>query len=191
MLQLPRNRINVLPPGPVVVDSTLDRIRRHRELCEQSLALGDLEDKMCSQATKTHGREPFALIAWRNYSAIGLSGIEDCRRELLAFGINPDVVQQEYLDAKRRYQERDTECRRWQKKAGVNRLKRKLHSVIEERRRILESFADDPPTSSKGASALIQYILEHYDGCDFDERATRALRGVAQFLSSFENEEIS
>ncbi|HEU4804919.1 MAG TPA: hypothetical protein VFS91_03785, partial [Nitrobacter sp.] len=61
----------------------------------------------------------------------------------------------------------------------------------EERKSVMRSFIDEPPVSTKAASALILYILEFYDGDEFDERACDCLRGIAGALSMGDDRRIS
>lgn len=186
MLQLPVSSTSKATPASSspAQDTTLDRIHRHRVLGKQILALSDAEDQTASAAEEIHGKRPSALIAWRDYSHIGGYEIERVRREFLERGIPADVVEQEYLDAKRRYRKRTAECRRWDKAAGVYQIDRQIKTIINERWNIFQSFIDEPPSTGKEASALILYVLESYEGSEFDEHACNCLRGIAQALSS-------
>jgi hypothetical protein len=73
---------------------------------------------------------------------------------------------------------------RWNKAAGVYHIDRQIKSIVKERWNIIQSFIDEPPCTAKAASALISYLLEFYDGCEFDERARDCLRGIAKHLST-------
>ncbi|ABE64093.1 hypothetical protein Nham_3362 [Nitrobacter hamburgensis X14] len=186
MLQLPVSSPSKAIPtsSPPVEDTTFDRIRRHKVLGEQVLALCEVEDQTVAAARPIYGKQPVALIAWRHYSHIGGDEIARVRRELLDRGIPADVVEREYLDATRRYRERKAECLRWNKAAGVHQINQQIKAFIKERRDIVQSFIDEPPRTGKAASALIFYPLEIYEGCEFDELACDCLRGIAKFLST-------
>jgi hypothetical protein len=185
MLQLPvSSPVTVPTSSPPVKDNTFDRIRRHKVLGEQVLALSEAEDQTITAAQQIYGKQPATLIAWRHYSHIGGNEIARVRREFLDRGIPADVVEREYLDAKRRYRERKAECVRWNKAAGVYHIDRQIKSIVKDRWNIIQSFVDEPPRTAKAASALIFYLLEFYDGCEFDEHACNCLRGIANFLST-------
>jgi hypothetical protein len=190
MLQFPvSNSINALPGSSRCVDdTTFDRIRQHKVLREQLLSLWEAEDLAVAAAEQTHGDRPFSLISWRNYSAIGGSEIERVRDEFIMLGIPPDLVEREYLDAKRRYQKQKAKRREWAKKAGVHEINQKWKAVLEEQNNVMQSLIDQPPVTPKAASALIFYILEFYDGCEFDELACSCLEAIARSLSTIDGE---
>ncbi|ABE63202.1 hypothetical protein Nham_2411 [Nitrobacter hamburgensis X14] len=185
MLQLPFSSPSKAIPtsSPPLKDTTFDRIRRHKVLGEQVLALSEAEDQTIAAAQQIYGKRPLALIAWHYYSAIGGDEIKRARREFFDQGMPADVVEREYLDAKRRYRERKAECLRWNKAAGVYQIDRQIKAFVKERWNIIQSFIDEPPRTAKAASALIFYLLEFYDGCEFDELACDCLRGIAKVLS--------
>jgi hypothetical protein len=174
-------------PAPTDEDTTLDRIRRHQFLGAQIIALTEAEDQITAAAKYVHGKQPFALIRWRNYSHIGGHEIERVRDEFLALGMPADVVENEYQDAKRRYEEQKSECLRWEKAAGVDGINRQIKSIIKERQNIFQSFVDKPPATQKAASKLIFYILDFYDDSEFDEPARACLASIAYSLSMIEN----
>jgi hypothetical protein len=65
------------------VDPIFAAIDNHRKLFKAWNALYDAIERAESKANKKHGRRPWSLVAWRNYSAIGGSEIEDRREEFL------------------------------------------------------------------------------------------------------------
>ncbi len=151
MLQFPTsNSFDTLPRSSGTTDDTkIDRIRYHKGLREQLLSLWEAEESAVAAAEQTHGDQPFSLISWRNYSAIGGSEIERVRDEFIMLGIPPDVVEREYLDAKRRYQKQKSKRRQWAKKAGVHEINQKWKAVLEEQNNVMQSFIDQPPVTPK------------------------------------------
>lgn len=186
MLQFPvSNSVDGIPRSlGSVDDTTFERIRHHKVLREHLLSLWEAEELAVAAAERIHGKQPSNLIAWRNYSAIGCGGIEEARLDFLSLGIPSDVVEPEYLDAKRRYGKQITKRRRWAKKTGIHEINQKWKAVLEEQNNIMQSFIDEPPVTHKAASALIFYILEFYDGCVFDEIACSCLKAIAQSFST-------
>lgn len=163
-------------------DTTIARINRIRALQKQSVILWDARDHAENLAKDTHGKRPFSLIAWRYYSAIGDGEIDRARSKFLAYGVDPDIVECEYQDAKRRYRERQAEVSRWDKATGVDALLKQTAANIKERRKLLRSFIAEPPRTIAGASALILFILKYCDGCEIDERERKALKAAALAL---------
>jgi hypothetical protein len=168
-------------------DTTLDRIYRHRFIGEQMIALSEAEDQIARAAKHIHGAQPVPLIRWREYSHIGGAEIERARDEFLADGIPAEVIEKEYQDAKLRYEEIKSECRRWEKAVGIYMINQQIETIVKERREILQSFVDKPPVTKKAASELISYILDVYDGIEFDELACGCLASVAKSLSRDED----
>ncbi len=74
-------------------DPIFAAIDNHRKLVKAWNALSDALDRAESKAKKKHGQRPWSLVAWRNYSAIGGSEIEDRREEFLKLpGIDPKKI---------------------------------------------------------------------------------------------------
>jgi hypothetical protein len=122
------------------------------------------------------------LIAWRRYSAIGGGEIDRARDEFLMCGVDPDIVEREYRDARRRYKERSAEKTRWEKATGIDALSKQVAANLKERRKLLASFVSDPPRSATTASSLILLILKNCDGCEIDERERNVLKATARAL---------
>lgn len=165
-------------------DTTTARINRIRALQKQSLALWDAKDHAENLAKSTHGKRPFPLIAWRHYSAIGDGEIDRARDEFLMRGVDPNIVEREYRDAKRRYKERRAEASRWDKTTGVDTLSKQAASNLKEQRKLLASFVSDPPRSAAAASSLILFVLKCCDGYEIDECERKVLKATALALSA-------
>ena len=64
-------------------DPIFAAIEKHRKMFKAWNALYDALERAETKARKKYGRRPWSLVAWRNYSAIGGSEIEDRREEFL------------------------------------------------------------------------------------------------------------
>ncbi len=75
-------------------------------------------DQAEADQKRKHGRMPSQLIAWRYYSAIGESGIEDARDRFLKKRgrADPAQIEAEYIDAKKRYKATSRHITAWYKK---------------------------------------------------------------------------
>ena len=77
-------------------DPIFAAIEKHRKLFKAWNALYDALERAETKAKKKYGRRPSSLVAWRNYSAIGGSEIEDRREEFLKLpGIDPKKIEKE------------------------------------------------------------------------------------------------
>src|SRR5271163_357825 len=84
-------------------DPIFAAIEQHQKLFKAYDDLCDALEEAEMKAKKKHGDRPWSLIAWRNYSAIGGSEIDDRREEFLDLpGIDPKKIEKEYRDAKAR-----------------------------------------------------------------------------------------
>src|SRR5689334_4733431 len=77
-------------------------------------------DEATFEAEKTHGKRPSGLIAWRTYSDIGGTELAKARKEFLRDKVaSPEVIEAEYLDAKRRERQAEKDIHAWNVRAGV------------------------------------------------------------------------
>jgi hypothetical protein len=89
-------------PGGAL-DPIFGAIEEYRKLFKACGKLYDALDQAETKAQKKYGDRPWSLVAWRNYSAIGGSEIEDRRKEFLRLpAIDPKKIEKEYLEAKAR-----------------------------------------------------------------------------------------
>ena len=117
-------------------------------------------DEAESDAAEVHGRRPIGLTHWRNYH-IGGSEIDDRRESLLQEAEIPAVtIEQEYLDAKVRYQAQMAAGLAWDERVGVAAKRKELDRAMAASRRFERRLAKTQPATPAGAAALIQYLLD-------------------------------
>jgi hypothetical protein len=165
-------------------DPIFAMIDTHKKLMADELELCDRLDMAESSAAKEHGRRPLELIHWRGYD-IGESEIDTRRTRLLENGeIDPATIEQEYLDAKARYQAQIAAGLAWDTRAGLTTLREDTGRRIAVEGRYAKRLARTMPTTPAGAAALIQYVLD--DGLCSDERYwhTTALRNAVAALNA-------
>jgi len=107
----------------------------------------DQLDEAESDAAEVHGRRPIALIHWRNYH-IGGSEIDDRRESLLQeAGIPAATIEQEYLDAKARYQAQMAAGLTWDERAGLAGKRKEVDRAMTAWRRFARRLAKAKPTT--------------------------------------------
>jgi hypothetical protein len=101
------------------------------------------------------------LIHWRDYT-IGAGEIEMRRQTLLDAGeIDPAAVEEEYLDAKARYQAKVATGLVWDDRTGLATLREKdVDRRVGAELQLAWLLAETRPTTPAGAAALIQYALD-------------------------------
>jgi hypothetical protein len=146
-------------PALATADPIFARIAIHKKLTADWQRLNDQLDEAEWAAAQEHGRRPVELIHWRNYH-IGGSEIDSRREQLLEAGeIDPATVEQEYLDAKGRYQAQVVAGLAWDKSTGLETLRKDADRRIAAEWRYAKRLARTIPTTPAGAAALIHYIL--------------------------------
>jgi hypothetical protein len=165
-------------------DPIFARIATHKKLTADWQRLYDQLDEAEWTAAKEHGNRPIELIHWRHYH-IGESEIDRRRETLLEAGeIGRDTIEQEYLDAKARYQAQVAAGLAWDENAGLATLRKDVDRRAAAEWRYAKRLARTMPTTPAGAAALIHYILG--DGLVTDESYWHmpALKTVAAALNS-------
>jgi hypothetical protein len=195
--QLPSRRILIgaalasaaVASVPVVVqaaepDPIFAMIYTHKKLRAEWQARYDRLDEAQFDAAKEHGHRPMELIHWRDYT-IGASEIETRRGTLLEAGENdPAIVEQEYLDAKARYQAQIAAALAWDERTGLAALRKDVDRRIAAEQRYVKRLAHTKPTTPAGVAALIQYILDDDLAADESYWHTTALRSAVAALNS-------
>jgi hypothetical protein len=116
------------PAAATGPDPIFARIVTHKKLMADWQGLYDQLDEAEYNAAKEHGRRPIELIHWRDYT-IGASEIDTRRQTLLDAGeIDPATVEQEYLDAKARYQAQVEAGLAWDERTGLATLRSDVDS---------------------------------------------------------------
>jgi hypothetical protein len=139
-------------------------------------------DEAQIEAEKKHGRRPHELVEWRNYH-IGDAEIDQRREALLEKGHDPEVIEEEYLDAKARYEASLRAADDWDERTGVAPLRAALDRANDADYEAAERLAETPPSTPAGAAAVIEYVLNDDIGqCDWHEVA---LKTVIQSLRTW------
>ena len=137
-------------------------IKQHRKFVAESDRLYDELQKAENAAEKKHGRRPWALIAWRSYSAISASEIDDRREEFLRQpGADRKQVEREYRDAKDRARAAARAGLDWDKRTGLAPLRQLYERTRRVEKTAAVCMAKTKPTTLVGAAALLDYV-RHY-----------------------------
>jgi hypothetical protein len=148
--------------------------------------LGDEINEIEEAARKEHGCRPIALIAWRNYSAIGCSEIERARDEFLAAGIDAKTVQKEYRAAKKRELAIERAGDDWDRKVGLTDLRKEYEDVRNQARVDWEALGKIQITNVGDAAAIIGVLRERMQKFDelSDDWEIAAFMNASRFLVS-------
>jgi hypothetical protein len=148
------------PAATTSPDPIFARIATHKKLTAEWQRLYDQLDEAELDAAQEHGNRPIGLIHWRNYH-IGASEIDTRRESLLEAGeVDRATVEQEYLDAKARYQAQVAAGLAWDKSTGLETLRKDVDRRSAAEWRYAKRLARTMPTTPAGTAALIQYILD-------------------------------
>jgi hypothetical protein len=179
-----RRKSNIVPPA----DPIFGLIDAQKALQKKWHRLGSKLGNAQHQASETHGTRPSPLIAWRNYSAIGGSEIDDRREEFLSQpGADREQIEKEYLDAKERLAAAERAGVEWDHRVGLASLREQVESADSAERKAAMRLARTKPMTPAGAGALIAYVLQRermYGG--FEGWEIRALKTVAGALAKME-----
>jgi hypothetical protein len=157
------------PTARPAADPIFAAIEKHRKLLKAWNALYDALDRAETKAEKKHGQRPGSLVAWRNYSAIGGSAIEDRREEFLNLpGIDPKKIEKEYRAAKARERAGRRAERAWDKRAGIAAQRLELDRAMSAERRAAIRMAQIRPHTPVGAAALLTYTKADMEGGKID-----------------------
>lgn len=141
----------------------MDVVERYRcakaALQQVSTELDDAQEI----AEAAHGYRPAALIAWRNYSAIGGCEIEAMRERLLAAGDDAQVVEKEYKSARKRYRAVVQAGNEWDKRAGLEALARRADDAGNEFATAQEALEASSPATLEEALSLLDVIRENVE----------------------------
>lgn len=139
-------------------------------------------------AQEAHGRQPFTLITWRNYT-IGGGEIEERRDVLLSQpGADAEQIEREYTDAKAR--ERSALCaeRSWFERAGLNELLKERECVRAAYCKSEKRLSVTKPTTAAGAAAVLQYLVKDQLCMELPWHAA-AMKTVVAALRAFDRRE--
>jgi hypothetical protein len=159
-------------------------IATHKTLNADWQRLYDQLDEAEWTAAEEHGRRPLELIHWRNHT-IGASEIDTRRESLLEAGeVDPATVEEEYLDAKARYEAQVEAGIAWDKRTGLETLRKEVDRGVACERQYAKRLASTKPTTAAGVAALIQYVLDDDLTTDEDHWHMTALKTAVTALNS-------
>ena len=163
-------------------------IEQHRKFVAESDRLYDELQKAENAAEKQHGRRPSALIAWRSYSEIGASEIDDRRDEFLRQpGADRKQVEREYRDAKDRARAAVRAGLEWDKRTGVAPLRQLYERTRRAETAVGRRMAKTKPATPAGAAALVDYVrhdIEIGEGPEWHKIALATTAAALRSLSS-------
>jgi hypothetical protein len=141
-----------MKPDPIyaAIDAHL---RLDKFWCDLSEKLDLAEYK----AQKKHGARPCTLVAWRDWLTSG-SGIDKARKDFLAQGLDPNMINKEYRDAKRRERAAERAERAWDRRTGIAPLRRECDRAIEAERRAAVRMAKTRPTTPAGVAKMLAFL---------------------------------
>jgi hypothetical protein len=173
-----------IPPALAADDPILAMIAVHKKLRAEWQEISDQLDEAEFDAAEEPGHRPAALIHWRNYH-IGASEIDVRRETLLEAGeIDPAIIEQEYLDAKERYQVQVAAGPAWDELTGLSALRKDADRGFAAEWRHVKRLARTKPTTPAGTAALIQYVLDDDFSDDESYWHMTALRSAVAALNS-------
>lgn len=172
---------------PTGLDPIFAAIAAYRQTSSECFAVSRQLDEAEVRVHKAGHKRPCPLIAWRNYSHIGGSEIEHARDEFLAApGANKELIEFEYLDAKRRAHRAQLKERRWYKIHGLTELSTKSEQLWSEFGEVGRRLEITIPTTPAGAGALIALIHEEKEEGSQYEWHMPALANVARMMRTME-----
>jgi hypothetical protein len=164
------------------LDDALDRHQKAGRLFDR---IWNQLDAAKYAAAEKHGHRPIALIAWRNYSHIGGGEIERVRKEFLERGMDASIVEQEYLDAKRRYKAIVKAGKDWDRRAGLASKSKAVCEARAELHAANKALGSVELRSVADASALLDFVYANLKR--FHGTAARwemaALRNATSYLN--------
>jgi hypothetical protein len=172
-------------PAAKAADPIFAAIAEHKALEKEwsrlYSKLGDAE----REASKKYGNRPWSLIAWRTYSAIGGCEIERAREQFLEQpGANPEEIEIEYQDAKRRETAGEYEGIAWDHRTGIASMREQYEKALAANEKAAARMARTKPTTPAGAGALVAYIWSDIkEEIDLRNWSTIALKTVAVSLA--------
>jgi hypothetical protein len=173
--------MDIKPEAPAST-AAIEAIQRYRKASKgfdrASLKLTEARDA----AKEEHGREPYALIHWRNFY-IGGSELKRTRETFLVRGEDPATIEEEYRDAKKRYRAQVKAVKDWEKQVGVDGLCQSLEQARAELYDAREALGTVRLESTADAAALLNLLranLKQFG--EFDHWETAAFNNASKFL---------
>ena len=134
-------------------------IDAHNKAHKLESDLYDAIDKAEDKAAKKYGRMPLELVAWRNYTAIGGSEIEEVRDTFKKLpAIDPKKIDAEYRKVKAKLRSLTRQRLAWDRRAGLTTLRRDIDRANVAERRAALKMASFRPKTLAGIAALVDCV---------------------------------
>jgi len=149
----------IVPTTADVLDPFLSTLKEFESLERAyNRAATKLEEAESEAAERLGQDRPLELITWRNFF-IGGSEIETRRQALLLEqGNDPEKIEAEYIDAKRRERDAIRAGQQWDKLAGIAELRFSASDQLKRLTDLIGSLASTKPTTAQGAAAAARFL---------------------------------
>jgi hypothetical protein len=158
----------------------VERYRKASKLFDRcSMKLSKARDA----AVDKHGREPYALIHWRNFY-VGGSELKRVRQDLLRLGNDPATIEDEYIDAKKRYRAAVKASKDWEKRVGIEALSESMEQARIEFFAAGSALGTVAVASVADASALLELIRPEVKHGSIEDWEIAALNNASKYLAA-------
>jgi hypothetical protein len=163
--------------------AAIEAVERHRKASRLFDRCNNKLTKASDAAEEKHGRQPDALIHWRN-SFIGGSELNWKRKSLLIGGEDPATIEKEYRDAKKRYRVAVKAATDWEKRAGVDALCASMEQARIEFFAAGRALGTVALNSVADASAILELIRPEVKHGDIQVWEIAALNNASEYLAT-------
>lgn len=176
----------IMPTTTDVVDPFLSTLKEFESLERAyNRAATKLEEAESEAAERLGQDRPSELINWRNYF-IGGSEIETRRQALLSEqGNDPEKIEAEYIDAKRRERDAIRAGKEWDRLAGIAELRSSASDLLKRLTDSIGSLASTKPTTAEGAAAAARFLNRDLRD-EVPQSHMRILRNLSSALEQWE-----
>jgi hypothetical protein len=177
---------------PKTSSPALKAVERYRTAEKQFGRAWEKFDDARGEAEERFGRQPIALIHWRNYY-IGGPEIENRREDLLRLGEeDPAIIEQEYQDAKKRYRRALKAEKDWEKQVGIEHLSKAVDLARAQLMAAENLLGSVDLKSTWDAAAIIDAVCEssRYSEGSLEKWEWNALRRATKFLKRANSTEV-
>jgi hypothetical protein len=162
---------------------SIEAVERYRAASKLFDRCSNKLSKARDEAQEKHGREPYALIHWRNFY-VGGSELKRVRQDLLRLGNDPATIEDEYIDAKKRYRSAVKAATDWEKRAGVEALSASMEQARIEFFAAGRALGTVALNSVADASALLELIRPEVKHGDIQDWEIAALNNASKYLAT-------
>lgn len=140
-------------------DPVFTLIETHEQL---ELELNNLDEKLDLLESEVEEPRPFPLVAWRRYSAIGGSEIDNAREEFLnQMNFASNIIEAEYKSKKLEERRARQKLARWEQRHGIAPLRTEQNALARRCRQAAEALGRIRPATIAGTAALVEYARKH------------------------------